>query len=246
MCSTSCLAERSARKQQISYLFCFGKIKQVLSSDRGNVSSFLKCLQRARNPRKLWLRWSSAGIQAVGWNPIYRKIVYHAESLSLYRNIGPGVFLLKPNGPEAADGPRRVDTSRLRLPSPVASPAGLTAVPVVLSLSTLTLSQLRSFAAWSETASVTAITESATSVVAEAPAQLLRVSAEGALEDRSMFELVEMLRMFKKTTTPKLWKTQMLHKASASHFPGPPCTPILPLVVEVFDWSSESSRASPL
>ena len=105
-----------------------------------------------------------------------------------------GVFLLKPDGPEAADGSRRVDTSGLRLPSPVASQAGLTAVPLVLSLSTLTLSQLRSFAAWSETASVTAITESTTSVVAEAPAQFLRVSAEGALEDRSMFELVEMLQ----------------------------------------------------
>ena len=106
------------------------------------------------------------------------------------------------------------DTSGLRLPSPVASQAGLTAVPVVLSLSTLTLSQLRSFAAWSETASVTAITESAPSVVAEAPAQLLRVSAEGALEDRSMSER---LRCCKRKDGSAWWPREVRCRSFVQH-----------------------------
>ena len=106
-----------------------------------------------------------------------------------------GVMLLGNAGPGVEDQSYRVETSGVKLQSPVVCQSRLEAYPVVLSLSSLTSAQLRSFKAWQEsTSNVEADRETgATHVLANAPAALMQIRGELPLADRSMFELVEQL-----------------------------------------------------
>ena len=106
-----------------------------------------------------------------------------------------GILLLKTKEiAEQADA-YHVETSGVKLPSAfVGSGESLQEVPLVCSLSCLSLAQLRSFRLWEESSSVQADPEAAsTAVLATTPSQVLRIRADLPLADRSTFELVEEL-----------------------------------------------------
>ena len=106
-----------------------------------------------------------------------------------------GILLLRNDGPGEADQSFKIETSGMKLQSDVARASDLEAFPMVLSLSSLTLPQLRSFKIWKEsTADVHVNTDEGTSyVLAVAPAPLMTVREQLELADCSMFELVERL-----------------------------------------------------
>lgn len=74
------------------------EIKRVLVS--ADVTSFLDCVQVARNPQKLaaklgLARHPSCSFAKSGWDPIFRKIVYHVDPFSLYSASRPDLFAAK-------------------------------------------------------------------------------------------------------------------------------------------------------
>ncbi len=74
------------------------EIKRVLVS--ADVTSFLECVQVARNPQKVvaklgLARHPSCRFAKIGWDPIFRKIVYHADPFSFYNASRPSLFAAK-------------------------------------------------------------------------------------------------------------------------------------------------------
>ena len=72
------------------------EIKRVLASS--DVTAFLECAEAARNPRKLVAclglqRHPSCRLAKSNWDPIYRKIVYHADPIALYDQNPPRLFV---------------------------------------------------------------------------------------------------------------------------------------------------------
>ena len=81
------------------------EIKRILSSS--DVTAFLECVQVARSPQKLvsqlgLARHPSCRLAKNGWDPIYRKTVYHADPLSLYNRDPPALFSAKLAAPARA------------------------------------------------------------------------------------------------------------------------------------------------
>ena len=82
-----------------SLVLRLGEIKRVLTS--ADVVDFLQCVQAARNPQRLVAslglrRHPSCLLAKSAWDPIYRKVVYHADPLSLYNRNPPELFIEAP------------------------------------------------------------------------------------------------------------------------------------------------------
>ena len=83
------------------------EIRLVLTSS--DITAFLECVQAARSPRKLVARLGlerhpSCRLARSNWDPIYRKIVYHADPLSLY-DRNPPQLLASLSGPGSSARP---------------------------------------------------------------------------------------------------------------------------------------------
>ena len=87
------------------------EIKCILSSD--SVTDLLECIQVARNPQRLITklglqRHPSCSLAKHAWDPIYRKVVYHADPHSLYDRNPPQLFVQAPAPkPDRVEGERR-------------------------------------------------------------------------------------------------------------------------------------------
>lgn len=119
-----------------------------------------------------------------------------------FQSSDVGVVLLKNAGPvEAVEGPEhqhksyRVETSGVTLGSRLAGVSEVQTFPLVLSLSSLTLAQLRSFDGWQESTSDVQVDADSgvTCVCATAPIRVMEIRRDLPLADRSMYELAEQL-----------------------------------------------------
>ena len=86
------LSRRHRHEATDSLALRLGEIKKVLSSD--SVTVFLECVQAARSPQKLIQslgmgKHPSCRLAKSSWDPIYRKIVYHSDPVSLYSTQQP-------------------------------------------------------------------------------------------------------------------------------------------------------------
>ncbi|CAE7235205.1 unnamed protein product [Symbiodinium sp. CCMP2456] len=119
----------------------------------------------------------------------------HLAAPGDFQSNDVGILLLRNDGPGEAAESFKIETSGMKLQSDVVRACDLQAFPMVLSLSSLTLPQLRSFKIWKEsTADVQVNKDEGTShVLAVAPAPLMTVREQLELADCSMFELVEKL-----------------------------------------------------
>ena len=170
-----------------------------VQADAGNASSSNETsLVQTGNGAELLL--SDASQSGAGGGAVFFRIV--GSGLSRAKLAGAadfdkhdiGISLLRGSEAGVAHDSCQVETSAMRLRSPVAGQCGVEATPLVLSLSCLSLAQLQSLTMWDESKSVTADVQTGiTRVQATAPMKALAIRSELPLADRSMYELVQQL-----------------------------------------------------